>query len=87
MKDVKEQMMMRLDEIRKNFENIKAKVVSCATNKTEQARRGQKEMYVPMEVDRASGNEAEEDDWEDVDEVRRGSTCYKREDGTLRKGL
>ena len=37
-KDVKEQMMMRLDETGDNFENLKAKVVSYATNKSEQAR-------------------------------------------------
>ena len=51
---VKEQMMMRVDEIGENFENLKAKGgvthVSCTTNKTEQARGGQTDMYVPMEV-------------------------------------
>ena len=73
-KDVKEQMMMmRLDEI---GENLKAKVVSYTTNKTEQTRGGQKEMYVPMEVDHVCGSEPEEEDWGDVDEVRRGSMCY-----------
>ena len=39
-KDVKEQMMIGLDDIRENYENLKAKVVSHTTNKTEQARRG-----------------------------------------------
>ena len=34
-------------------------------------------MHVPMEVDHTSGSEPEEEDWDDVDEVRRGSTCYK----------
>ena len=71
--DVKE-LMMRRDEIGENCEKLKAKVVSYTT-KTEQTRRGQKEMHVPMEVDYVSGSEPEED-WEDVDEVRRGSTCY-----------
>ena len=48
-KDVQEQMMMKLDEIAVNYENFKAKVMSNTTNKTEQTRRRQKEMYVPME--------------------------------------
>ena len=42
----------------------------------EQARGGQKEIHVPMEVD-VSGSEPEEEDWGDVDEVRRGVICYK----------
>ena len=71
LKDMKEQMMMRLGEIGENYENLKAKVVSYTTNKTEQAQGGQKEMYVSMEVDHVSGSEPEEEDWEDVDEVRR----------------
>ena len=68
--------MMRLDEIGENYENLKAKVVPYSTNKTEQARGGQKKLFVPMEVDHLSGSEPKEEDWEDVDEVRRGSTCY-----------
>ena len=76
-KDVKEQMMMRLDEIGENFENLKATVVSYTTNKTEQARGGQNEMQVPMEVDHVSGSDPEEEDVQDVDEVRWGSTCHK----------
>ena len=43
--DVKEQMMLRLDEIGENCENLKAKVVSYTTNKTEQSRGGT-ERYV-----------------------------------------
>ena len=70
-KDVKEQMTMKVGGIGENHENFKAKVVSYTTNKSEQARRGHKEMYVPMEVDHVSGGEPEEDGWEDVDEVRR----------------
>ena len=34
---------MRLDEIRENYEKLKAKVVSNTTKKAEQARGGQKE--------------------------------------------
>ena len=43
-KDVKEQMMMKLDEIAVSCENCKSKVVSHTTNKTEQTRGGQKEL-------------------------------------------
>ena len=75
-KDVTEQMTMRLDEIGKNYENLMAMVVSYTTSKTEQARGGQKEKHVPMEVDLVSGSEPEGEDWEDVDKIRRGSTCY-----------
>ena len=59
-KDVEEQMMMRLDEIDENYENLMAKVVLFTTHKTEQARGGQKEVYVPMEEDYASGSESQE---------------------------
>ena len=87
-KDVKEQRVMRLDEIgenHENHENLKAKVVSYTTNKT---RGGQHEMHVPMEVFHESGGELEEEDWEDVDEVRRESMCLQlRDDGILREGL
>ena len=37
-KDVKEQMLMRLDKIGENYESFKAKVISYTTNKAEQAR-------------------------------------------------
>ena len=36
-------------------------------------------MYVLMEVDHVSGSEPDEEDWENVDEVRRRSTCYSWE--------
>ena len=42
---------MRLDEIGEIGENLKGKVVSYTTNKTEEARGGQKGRQVPMEVD------------------------------------
>ena len=45
-KDVKEHLMMRLDELCENYENLKAKVVS--TDKTEQVRGGQQEVHLPM---------------------------------------
>ena len=41
-KDVKEQMLMRLDEIGENCENLKAKVISHTTNNAEQAGGGQR---------------------------------------------
>ena len=46
-------------------------MVSYTTNKTEQTRGGQKELYVSMEVDHVSGSEPQEEDLEDVDELRR----------------
>ena len=80
-RDVKEQILMRLDDIGENYENLKAKVVSYTTNKTKQARGGQQETQAPMEVDHVSGSEPEVEDWCDVDEVKRD-----RYDGTLREG-
>ena len=32
-------------------------------------------MHVPMEVDHLGGSEPEDEEWEDVDEVRRESMC------------
>ena len=61
------------------YEKLTAKVVSYSTNRTEQTRGGQKEMYVPQEVYHVSGGEQEEKDWEDVDELRQGSVCYNCE--------
>ena len=58
--------MMRLDEISENYNNLKVKVVSDTTNKTEQTRGGLKEMHVPMDVDHVSGSEPEVEDWENV---------------------
>ena len=53
-KDFKEQMLLRLDEVGGNYENLKVKVISYTSNKSEQAR-GQKETVVPMELDYVSG--------------------------------
>ena len=58
--------MRRLDEIGESNENLKAKVVSHTTNKTEHTGEGQKR----YEVEDVSGSEPEEDAF------RRGSTCY-----------
>ena len=55
-KDVKEQMLLRLDEVGENYENLKVKVISYTSNKAEQSR-GQKETAVPMELDYVSGSE------------------------------
>ena len=63
-------------EVGETCEILKAKVVSYTTNMTEQTGGGQKDMSVPMVVDHVGGSEPEEEDWEDVDEVRRGSMCY-----------
>ena len=52
-----------LDGIGENCEDLKAKVVSYTTNKTEQARGGQKEMHMPIEVHHGGGSEPEEEYW------------------------
>ena len=71
-KDVKEQMSLRLHEVGENYENLNVKVISYTTNKAEQARGGQRETTVPMELDYVSGSELyDEEEWDDVD---RG--CY-----------
>ena len=75
-KDVKKQMLLRLDEVGENHENLKAKVISYTSNMPEQSR-GQKETAVPMELDYVSGSEmCEEEEWDDVDEVRRDRRCH-----------
>ena len=76
-KDVKEQMLLRLDEVGENCENLKVKVISYTSNKAEQSR-GQKETAVPMELDYyVSGSEIyEEEEWDDVDEVMRDRRCH-----------
>ena len=57
-KDVKEQMLLRLDEIGGNYENfIKAKVISFTSNKAEHTRRQKKEIAVPIELDNVCGSE------------------------------
>ena len=75
-KDVKEQMLLRLDEVGENYENLKVKVISYTSNKAEQSR-GQKETAVPMELDYVSGSEMyDEEEGDDVDEVRRDRRCH-----------
>ena len=75
-KDVKEQMLLRLDEVGENYENLKVKVISYTANKAEQSR-GQKETAVPMELDYVSGSDMyDEEEWDDVDEVRRDRRCH-----------
>ena len=75
-KDVKEQMLLRLDEVGENYENLKVKVISYTSNKAEQSR-GQKGTAVPMELDYVSGSEMyDEEEWDDVDEVRRDRRCH-----------
>ena len=74
-RDVKEQMLMRLDEIGENCLNLKAKVIIYTTNKAEQTR-GQKETAAPMELDYVSGSEVYDEEWDKVDEVRRDRQSY-----------
>ena len=59
-KDVKEQMLLRLDEVGENYDNLKVKVISYTSNKAEQSR-GQKETAVPMELDYVSESEMYEE--------------------------
>ena len=88
-KDVKEHMLLRLDEVGKNCENLKVKVISYTSNKAEQSRGPKETTAVPMELDYVSGSEMyEEEEWDDVDEVRRDRRCHNcGNDGTLREGL
>ena len=51
-------------------------MISHTGNKAEQHRGGQKKTYVPVAVDNVTGSESDADDWDDVDEGRRGSMCY-----------
>ena len=53
---VKEQMLMRLDEIGEDYENLKMVVVSYCANKAEQTRSGQNDRPVLMDVDCTSGS-------------------------------
>ena len=86
-KDVKEQMLLRLEEVGENYKNLKTKVISYTSNKAEQSR-GQKETAVPMELDYVSGSEMyEEEEWDDVDEVRRSKMPQLLNAGTLRERL
>ena len=77
---------MRLDGVGEKCENINAKVINMAG----QARGGQRETTVPMELDNVSGGEMYDEDWEDVNEVRgdknglqlrdNGTHCEKLQD-------
>ena len=58
---MKEQILLRLDEVGENYENLKVKVTSYTSNKVEQSR-GQKETAVPMELDYVSGSEMYEEE-------------------------
>ena len=78
-KNVKEQMLLRLDEVGERYENLKGKVISHTPNKAEQSR-GQKEKAVSMELDYVSGCEMyDEEEWDDVDEVRRDRRSHNCE--------
>ena len=68
--DMKEQMLLRLDEVGENYENLKVKVTSYTSNKAEESR-GQKETAVPMELDYVSGSEMYEKEESDLSESRR----------------
>ena len=72
--DLKEQMMLRLDEVGEDYEALKSKIVSYATNKVEQTK---SKGPVPMELDyvqEALGYEYED---EEVDAVWPTTQCYE----------
>ena len=75
-KDVKNPVLMRLDEIGENYENLKTKVISYLSNKAEQSRVGRANTSSPMDVDNVSGCEKNVEDWKDVDEIRRSMRCH-----------
>ena len=70
---VKEQVEMRLDEIGENNRNIKTKAVFYTFNKAERTKGGHKRCTCRLDVDHVSDREYEDEDFEDVDKVRRGS--------------
>ena len=69
-----------LDNIGENCENLKAKVVSYTTDKTEQAQGGDKKMHVPMAAN-----------WKKIGKMwvrfEGVDMLQFRDDGTLRDGL
>ena len=68
--DVKDQMLMRPDKIGENYQNLKTKVISNSSNKAEADTSGR------MHVDNVSGSEKDDEDWGDVEEIRRSMRCY-----------
>ena len=82
-KYVKEQMLLRLDEVGESYENLKVKVISYTPNKAEQSQ-GQKEKAVLMELDYVSGCEMyDEEEWDDVHDEGKG---YGKGKGKTMKG-
>ena len=75
--EIEEQMMIRLDEIGENYERS---LGGCGVKNDQQDRAGtrwtERCTLVPMEMDYVSGSEPKQDDWEDVDDVRRRSARY-----------
>ena len=62
-------------------------MVSCTTNKTEHARRGEVRLLVPIEVDHVSGSESEEEGGLERFGLEGIGVLQLRDDGTLREGL
>ena len=69
-REVKDQMLLKLDDIGENYEQLKNKVISYTTNRVEQNRSGP----TPMELDEV-WQEGEEEEYE-VDVVWRNVQCY-----------
>jgi len=73
-KELKDQMLIRLDEIGENYEALKAKVICYATNKVEQFRGGGP---TPMEIDNVWQDEIGEEWQDEIGEVWASTRCYE----------
>ena len=74
--DLKEQMLMRLDEIGEDYEALKHKILTYATNKIEQTKGGGP---VPMDVDHVNDYyDYKDGEWEEsIDGVWPSTQCYE----------
>ena len=76
-RDVKEQMLLRLDEVGENYENLKVKVISYTSNKGRTVAESEGKQLCRWSSDYVSGSEMyDEEEWDDVDEVRRDRRCH-----------
>ena len=73
--EVREQMLLRLDEIREYFQAFKADVISHSINKTWQSSERQGATCGPMDTISMDRN-GEQEEVEAVDEVRKSQRCF-----------
>ena len=73
-KELKDQMLIRLDEIGEKYEALKAKVISYATNKVEQFKGSGP---TPMDVDNVEYGLFDEEWQDEVGEVWASTRCYE----------